>query len=204
MLAAGTQGVDLELNDNVDSFLQWIADNVDYQWRIQDLKKGGCPGFWGFALKIFLVNFSQFRGLFKIRGGAPPAPDYDTETHPGSNTVHMSGIMGTVTPGVCTYHTLKRRHRNDNEIHKIRKISYQTDPTSGPVFSYKLRYIVGFWLVEMAISTNQKPTIYRNLYENTGPVYQQFQLRQVLKIWGRGPCRINTLYSTSRHFRKPS
>ena len=41
---------------------------------------------------------------------------------------------------------------------------------SGPVFSYKLRYIVGFWLVEMAISTNQKPTIYRNLYENTAPV----------------------------------
>ena len=32
-------------------------------------------------------------------------------------------------------------------------------------FSYKLRYIVGFWLVEMAISTNQKPTIYRNLHE---------------------------------------
>ena len=40
---------------------------------------------------------------------------------------------------------------------------------TGPVFSYKLRYIVGFWLVEMAISTNHKPTIYRNLYENTGP-----------------------------------
>ena len=40
---------------------------------------------------------------------------------------------------------------------------------SGSVFSYKLRYIVGFGLVEMAISTNQKPTIYRNLYENTGP-----------------------------------
>ena len=40
---------------------------------------------------------------------------------------------------------------------------------SGGVYSYKLRYIVGFWLVEMAISTNQKPTIYRNLYENTGP-----------------------------------
>ena len=40
---------------------------------------------------------------------------------------------------------------------------------SGPVFSYKLRYIVGFLLVEMAISTNQKPTIYRNLYENTAP-----------------------------------
>ena len=42
---------------------------------------------------------------------------------------------------------------------------------TGAVFSYKLRYIVGFWLVEMAISTNQKPTIYRNLYENTDPGY---------------------------------
>ena len=42
----------------------------------------------------------------------------------------------------------------------------------GPVFSYTLRYIVGFWLVEMTISTNQKPTIYRNLYENTEPGYQ--------------------------------
>ena len=41
---------------------------------------------------------------------------------------------------------------------------------TGPVFSYKLQYIVAFWLVEMAISTNQKPTIYRNLYENTAPV----------------------------------
>ena len=39
---------------------------------------------------------------------------------------------------------------------------------TGPVFSYRLRYIVGFGLVEMAISTNPKPTIYRNLYENTG------------------------------------
>ena len=33
-----------------------------------------------------------------------------------------------------------------------------------PLFSYKLRYIVGFGLVEMAISTNPKPVIYRNLY----------------------------------------
>ena len=30
---------------------------------------------------------------------------------------------------------------------------------SGSVFSYKLRYIVGFGLVEMAFSTNPKPTI---------------------------------------------
>ena len=40
---------------------------------------------------------------------------------------------------------------------------------AGLVFSHKLRYIVGFGLVEMAISTNPKPTIYRNLYENTRP-----------------------------------
>ena len=39
---------------------------------------------------------------------------------------------------------------------------------SGPVFSYKLRYIGGFGLVEMVISTNPKPTIYRNLYDNKG------------------------------------
>ena len=32
------------------------------------------------------------------------------------------------------------------------------------VFSYKLRYIVASGLVEMAISTNPKPLIYRNLY----------------------------------------
>ena len=31
-----------------------------------------------------------------------------------------------------------------------------------------VRYIVGFGLVEMAISTNPKPTIDRNLYGNTG------------------------------------
>ena len=43
-------------------------------------------------------------------------------------------------------------------------------PTSGPVFSYKLRYNVHLGLVEMAISTNPKCTSYRNLYENTGPV----------------------------------
>ena len=44
----------------------------------------------------------------------------------------------------------------------------------GPVFSYKLRYIVGFGLVEMAISTNPKPAIYCNLYENTVPGYCYF------------------------------
>ena len=49
-----------------------------------------------------------------------------------------------------------------------RNLHENTSP--GAVFSHKLRYIVGLWLVEMAISTNHKPTIYRNLYENTGPV----------------------------------
>ena len=39
---------------------------------------------------------------------------------------------------------------------------------SDHVFSYKLRYILGFGLVEMAISTNPKPKMYRNLYEKTG------------------------------------
>ena len=43
------------------------------QWRIQDLKKGGRPGFWRLAPKFFLVNISQFMGLF--RGGGVPLLD---------------------------------------------------------------------------------------------------------------------------------
>ena len=46
-----------------------------------------------------------------------------------------------------------------------------------PVFSYKMRYIVGYGLIEMAISTNPKPTIYRNLHENTGPGGQPIRFR---------------------------
>ena len=41
--------------------------------------------------------------------------------------------------------------------------------SAGSVFSYKLQYIVGFWLVDTGVSTNQNPTMYHNLYENTGP-----------------------------------
>ena len=37
---------------------------------------------------------------------------------------------------------------------------------SWPSIHVQATIIVSFWLVEMAISTNQ---IYRNLYENTGP-----------------------------------
>ena len=55
---------------------------------------------------------------------------------------------------------------------------------SGPVFLYKLRYIVGFWLVEMAISTNPKPTIYRNLYDNKGDTY---------------PWSSHSIYGVARH-----
>ena len=46
----------------------------------------------------------------------------------------------------------------------------------GVLFSYKLRYILGFKLVEMAISTNSKPTKYRNLYENTAPLCKFIQV----------------------------
>ena len=62
----------------------------------------------------------------------------------------------------------------------IRAIIYPL-PSPGPVFSYKLRCIVGFWLVEMAISTNQKPAIYRNLYENTAPVSHSLLQTQLSK-----------------------
>ena len=39
----------------------------------------------------------------------------------------------------------------------------------GPVFSYMLRYIVGFGMVEMAISINRKPTVYRQFVASSGP-----------------------------------
>ena len=47
--------------------------------------------------------------------------------------------------------------------------THSTHTLPGPVFSYKLRYIVGHGLVQMAISTNPEPTIYRNVYENGAP-----------------------------------
>ena len=58
-------------------------------------------------------------------------------------------------------------------------------PPSGAVFSYKLRYIVG-------ISTNQKPTIYRNLYENTGPAHHTERLYK----------HVTQRHSTTEQFQK--
>ena len=60
-------------------------------------------------------------------------------------------------------------HQHWLNVSCLRPHVARQDCVIGPVFSYKLWYIVEFWLVEMVISTNQKPTIYRNLYENTGP-----------------------------------
>ena len=51
----------------------------------------------------------------------------------------------------------------------VSQLAFQQGCSFGSVFSYKLRYIVGFWLVEMCISTNQKPMIHRNLHANTDP-----------------------------------
>ena len=60
-----------------------------------------------------------------------------------------------------------------------------------PVFSYKLRYIVGFGLDEMAISTNPKPTIIvtrtRIQAQNCGAVFsiffQSFQVNLLSVKW---------------------
>ena len=48
--------------------------------------------------------------------------------------------------------------------HIERSAGNEIEKQPGPVFSNKLRYIVGFGLVKMAISTNPTPTIYCNLY----------------------------------------
>ena len=58
-----------------------------------------------------------------------------------------------------------RQRRVSSRDHVAHGYTSMKGEGPGPIFSYKLRYIVGFLLV----STNQKPTIYRNLYENMGP-----------------------------------
>ena len=76
----------------------------------------------------------------------------------------------------------------------IKHSSYKYS-TPGPVFSYKLRYIIGFRLVEMAISTNQKPAIYVSLVENTGPVLGNLHPRGVFCVHDdcSGKCILNVL-----------
>ena len=72
-----------------------------------------------------------------------------------------------------------KKYTSQKIIWLIEDLSHPIIP--GPVFSYKLRYIVGFWLVEMTISTNQKPTIYRNLYGNTAP--EEFVFGEMQNDW---------------------
>ena len=67
------------------------------------------------------------------------------------------GRQGAVNEGVTLIWMLLSRIRDASSLCAV----------WGWVSSYKLWYIVGFWLVEIVISTNQKPTIYRSLYENT-------------------------------------
>ena len=55
---------------------------------------------------------------------------------------------------------------NSHNIGKLCKPSAVFCDPPGPVFSCKLRYLVGFGSVEIVNSTNPKPTIYRNLFEN--------------------------------------
>ena len=66
----------------------------------------------------------------------------------------------------------------------------------GPVFSYKLRYVAGFWLVEIAISTNQKPAIYRNVYQNTGPGRKGLYKQTIIC---KNRCSYNGMGSTEVH-----
>ena len=52
-------------------------------------------------------------------------------------------------PLICFWQK-KRFHKIDIEAGIC--IEFVVEVIPGPVFSYKLRYIVGFWLVEIAIS----------------------------------------------------
>ena len=96
-------------------------------------------------------------------------------------SVKIVTIIDLVSCSMCTcrfnYRVLKQLHVTPKEA------CLPLFKVTGPVFSYKLRYIVGFWLVEMVISTNQNPTIYRNLYENTGPGTSLWPLQFLCKLW---------------------
>ena len=86
--------------------------------------------------------------------------------HFGAHTYIAGSYMKMIVHEMNNYVTLSPRYR----IRTLFLVAIAHETWSGrAVFSYKLRYIVGFGLAEMAISTNPKPTIYRNLYENTGP-----------------------------------
>ena len=51
------------------------------------------------------------------------------------------------------------------------------------IYRHKIQYRAGILVqVTMAISTNQKPTIYRNLYENTGPDIRHCSLKIMLEF----------------------
>ena len=96
----------------------------------------------------------------------------------GCNTIFHIVMMKDSTyirgmnSGTFLYITICKRTQSLHNLWKYYSIQHAASHSElpGSAFSYKLWYIVGFWLVEMAISTNQKPTIYRNLYVNTGLV----------------------------------
>ena len=75
------------------------------------------------------------------------------------------------------------RSVNARENILIKPLTKPAWPQCENVFSYKLRYIVGFGLVEMTISTNPKPTIYPNLYENTVPACCGSMVFCALSTW---------------------
>ena len=56
-------------------------------------------------------------------------------------------------------------------------------PDSVRIFVQVTIYRRAFWLVETAVSTDQKPTMYRNLYENMGPAVKSNRSDCLLVIW---------------------
>ena len=113
-------------------------------------------------LLIRLYNY-LFQIYFRVK--------YLFTTCPSGNYLnHIHPSLSTVSewwPPKIDCQEKAHHHEAVQMVETIMVCCWVTDLKAWPVFSYKLRYIVGFGLVEMAISTNPKPTIYRNLYENT-------------------------------------
>ena len=100
------------------------------------------------------------------------------------NFLHIGGKKNPID-NTCTNCRYNYSERCDVKIRCKR--------TRSRIFSYKLRYIVGFRLVKKAISTKPKPLIYRNLYENTRPDTWRYRSQSWvltgLSVWTAMQCR---------------
>ena len=133
--------------------------------------------------ELYLVKMSNFTSQVQVHPVVILTCDPLAASN--ANISHISIQFYITFNRKCSW-----KHRNINSI-EYANISLLKENFLESIVIYEkapgsneLQYIVGFGMVEMAISTNPKPTIYRNLYENTGPgLYITVQKMENLTFW---------------------